>query len=435
MPALIPSSNHLSLLTTLTLVVLLLLGTLIRFWLLTRQIRHVVQHRASVPVAFANAVSLPAHQKAADYTVAKCRLELIQTALSACLVLGWTLLGGLDLLNRALLTQWSGLTQQVLLVLAFMVISSVLDLPMSLYQTFGIEQGFGFNRMTWRLWLADLARSTLVGTVIGVPLLVALLWLMGAAGTGWWLWAWGLWTGFSLLMLLIYPTWIAPLFNQFKPLEDAALRERVFALMQRCGFSARGLFVMDGSRRSAHGNAYFTGFGATKRVVLFDTLLARLQPDEVDAVLAHELGHFHHRHVFKRMLGLFGISLLGFAALGVLSREPAFYTGLGVLPNFMLTPHLPTNTPNDALALLLFMQVVPLVTYFLSPLMARLSRRDEFQADAYAAAQTDAGSLSSALLKLYEDNASTLTPDPLFAQFYYAHPPASERLARLRLST
>ncbi|MGE0498307.1 MAG: M48 family metallopeptidase [Ramlibacter sp.] len=413
-----------SLLLTLAFAAALLAGLLVKFWLATRQIRHVARHRDAVPAAFASAVPLAAHQKAADYTLAKARVGLLELAFGTAVLLGWTLLGGLDLLNQALLA-WlgAGMTQQLALLGAFAVIGGLIDLPFTLYQTFVIEERFGFNKMTPRLWLADLAKSTLIGALIGLPIAALILWLMGAAGGLWWLWAWGVWMGFNLLLLLVYPTFIAPLFNQFKPLDDEALKARVTALMQRCGFSAKGLFVMDGSKRSAHANAYFTGFGAAKRVVFYDTLLARLSADEVDAVLAHELGHFKHRHIIKRMVSLFALSLAGFALLGWLSAQAWFYAGLGVRPNMA--------GANDALALLLFLLAVPVFSFFISPLFAQISRRHEFEADAYAVAQTRGEDLRTALLKLYEDNASTLTPDPVFVRFYYSHPPATERLARM----
>ena len=403
-------------------------GLLLKFWLASRQIRHVAQHRSSVPKAFAARISLAAHQKAADYTITKARLNLLEMALGAAVLLGWTLLGGLDALNQALLgALGGGMWQQLALLAAFVVISAAIDLPVTLYQTFVIEQRFGFNKMTPALWLADLAKSALVGTLIGLPVAALILWLMGAAGPLWWLWAWCFWMGFNLLLMLVYPTFIAPLFNKFQPLEDESLKARVTALMQRCGFAAKGLFVMDGSRRSAHANAYFTGFGAAKRVVFYDTLLRQLSPGEVEAVLAHELGHFKHRHILKRVVSLFALSLAGFALLGWLSTQVWFYTGLGVRPHISLD----WAAPNDALALLLFMLAVPVFTLFIAPLLAQLSRRHEFEADAYAVAQANGGDLASALLKLYEDNASTLTPDPVYVRFYYSHPPASERLARM----
>ncbi len=428
-----PSLLSPSVLLTLVFAAALLAGLALRLWLSSRQIRHVAQHRSTVPAAFAGRIPLAAHQKAADYTVAKARFSLLEMALSAAVLLGWTLLGGLDALNRALLT-WlgGGMVQQLALLAAFAAISGLIDLPATLYQTFVIEQRFGFNKMTPRLWLADLAKSTLMGAAIGLPIAALILWLMGAAGAFWWLWAWGAWMAFNLLLMVIYPLFIAPFFNQFKPLEDASLKERVTALMQRCGFAAKGLFVMDGSRRSAHANAYFTGFGAAKRVVFYDTLLRQLNVGEVEAVLAHELGHFKHRHIVKRIAGLFALSLAGFALLGWLSTQVWFYTGLGVVPNLMLEG-VAGSAPNDALALLLFLLAAPVFTVFISPLFAQLSRRHEFEADAYAMAQADGRDLATALLKLYEDNASTLTPDPVYARFYYSHPPASERLARMPL--
>lgn len=416
---------------TLAFAAALSLGLVLKFWLATRQIRHVARHRAAVPEPFAERITLTAHQKAADYTITKARLGLLETALGAAVLLGWTLLGGLDVLNQWLLqTLGGGMGQQLALIVAFAAIGGLIDLPLSLYQTFVVEECFGFNKMTWRLWLADAAKGLLVGAVIGLPIAALILWLMGAAGPLWWLWAWCFWMGFNLLLMVIYPTFIAPLFNKFQPLEDESLKARVTALMQRCGFSAKGLFVMDGSRRSAHANAYFTGFGAAKRVVFYDTLLRQLAPGEVEAVLAHELGHFKHRHIIQRIVVMFGLSLAGFALLGWLSNQVWFYTGLGVRPNISLDPAL-AAAPNDALALLLFMLVVPVFTFFISPLFSQQSRRHEFQADAYAVAQASGADLSSALLKLYEDNASTLTPDPVYVKFYYSHPPATERLARM----
>jgi STE24 endopeptidase len=412
---------------TLAFAAFLLASLAAKFWLATRQIRHVARHRDTVPPPFASTVSLAAHRKAADYTVVKTRFGLLELAFGAAVLLAWTLLGGLDALNRWLLG-WlgPGMTQQLALLAGFALIGGAAELPFTLYQTFVIEERFGFNKMTLKLWLADLAKSTLLGIAIGLPIAALILWLMGAAGHLWWLWAWGVWMAFNLLLLVIYPTFIAPLFNKFKPLEDETLKARVTELMRRCGFAAKGLFVMDGSRRSAHANAYFTGFGAAKRVVFYDTLLSKLSPGEVDAVLAHELGHFKHKHIIKRIVGLFALSLAGFALLGWLSQQAWFYTGLGVRPNL--------DGPNDALALLLFLVAVPVFSFFVSPLFALLSRKHEFEADAYAVQQTSGKDLSTALLKLYEDNASTLTPDPVFVKFYYSHPPASERLARMSMA-
>ncbi len=419
--------TDLSLTWTLVFSAALVLGLLLKLYLSSRQIRHVSRHRDTVPPAFAATISLASHQKAADYTLTKARFGLLELAFGSALLLGWTLLGGLDKLNQALagsaLAQWGPLATQMALVAGFGLISGALDLPFTLYSTFRIEERFGFNKMSLQLWLADLLKSTLVGMVIGLPIVALILWLMNSAGPLWWLWAWAVWMGFNLLVLVLYPTVIAPIFNKFKPLEDDSLKARVTALMQRCGFAAKGLYVMDGSKRSAHANAYFTGFGAAKRVVFYDTLLKQLSPAEVDAVLAHELGHFKHKHIIQRIVMLFAMSLAGFALIGYLSQQIWFYTGLGVRPNL--------GAPNDALALLLFMLAVPLFSFFISPLMAQLSRQHEFQADAYAALQTDGIYVASALLKLYQDNASTLTPDPVFVKFYYSHPPASERLARM----
>ena len=416
-----------SLVFTLLFAAVLALGLLIRFYLASRQIRHVARRRDEVPAAFASSISLASHQKAADYTIAKSRFGILEMAFGAAVLLGWTLLGGIDALNRALtnsaLADYGSLVPQLALLAAFGFISGLLDLPFTLYTTFRLEDRFGFNKMTFKLWLTDLLKSTLVGLVVGLPIAALILWLMDSAGIWWWLWAWAVWAGFNLLALVLFPTVIAPLFNKFRPLEDETLKARVTALMQRCGFAAKGLYVMDGSKRSAHANAYFTGFGAAKRVVFYDTLLKQLSPGEVDAVLAHELGHFKHKHIIKRIVLMFAMSLAGFALLGWLSSQLWFYTGLGVRPNL--------TAANDALALLLFLMVVPMFSFFVSPVMAQFSRKHEFEADAYAISQTDGRDLQSALLKLYQDNASTLTPDPLFVKFYYSHPPASERLGRM----
>ncbi len=405
----------------------LVLSLAIKLWLASRQMRHVAAHRGAVPAAYAGSVTLAAHQRAADYTLAKGRFGVLTMAFGSMLLLGWTLLGGLDLLNaslrEALQPRWGDLVYQLALLAAFMLIGGVLELPFELYSTFRIEQRFGFNRTTWRLWASDQLKGLLIGAAIGLPLAALFLWIMAAAGSLWWLWAWAAWAGFNLLVMVLYPTVIAPLFNTFEPLADEALKARVEALMARCGFAAKGLFVMDGSRRSAHGNAYFTGLGAAKRVVFFDTLLAKLSAGEVEAVLAHELGHFKRRHVTQRLVMMFGISLAALALLGWLGQQSWFYTGLGVLPS--------ATAANDAVALLLFMVLGSVAGFFVSPLMARLSRRHEFEADAYASAQASAADLSSALLKLHEDNAATLTPDPVYVRFYYSHPPASERLAAL----
>lgn len=417
-------SNAASINTTLAFALALTLSLVLKFWLASRQIRHVAQNRSAVPPAFAGKVSLAAHQKAADYTMTKTRFGLLELAWGAAIVLAWTLLGGLSYLNEWLAGMMGhGIVQQVCLLVAFMAIGSLLDLPFTLYQTFVIEERFGFNKTSLNLWLQDFAKSLLLSALIGIPFITLVIWMMGATGPWWWLWVWGVWMGFNLLALLIYPTLIAPLFNKFQPLEDPDVKKRVSQLMARCGFTSKGFFVMDGSKRSAHANAYFTGFGASKRVVFYDTLLAQLSPPEVDAVLAHELGHFKHRHVIKRIVSMFAISLLGFFALGWISQQVWFFTGLGVVPNL--------GGSNDALALLLFMMVLPLLGTFMGPVFAQMSRNHEFEADAYAVAQTSGEALAGALLKLFEDNASTLTPDPVYVQFYYSHPPATERLGRI----
>ena len=413
-----------SLAMTLTLAALLLANLLTKLWLSGRQVRHVAQHRAQVPAAFAHTISLEAHQKAADYTLAKARVGMMDLGLDAITLMVWTLLGGLDLLNQVT-RQWlgEGMGQQIALVMIFALIGGLMSLPLSLYQTFGVEQRFGFNHTTLKLWVSDLLKGLLVGLLLGLPILWLVLWLMQAGGALWWLYTWAALVVYQLFVMWIAPNVIMPLFNKFTPLEDATLKDRVTALMTRSGFTAKGFFVMDGSRRSAHSNAFFTGFGAAKRVVFFDTLLAKLNGDEMEAVLAHELGHFKHRHIIKMMATSFATSLAGLALLGWVSQQVWFYTGLGVIPNL--------NGNNSALALLLFMLVLPLFTFFVSPLSALRSRTFEFEADAYAVAHSDGKALASALLKLYQDNASTLTPDPWYVAFYYSHPPASQRLVRM----
>ena len=408
----------------------LLSSLAIKYWLLTRQNKHVSLHRPSVPSAFASIISLPDHQKAADYTLAKSKVALWDLALETFLLLAWTLLGGLNALNQMLLQLFGpGLWQEVCVILCFMAVGALINLPLSWYQTFVIESKFGFNNSTLKLWLMDLLKATLLGAVIGIPLLGVILWVMQSGGFYWWIWAWTILVGFQLLMIWIAPNYLMPLFNKFTPLEDESLKARISQLMDRSGFKAKGFFVMDGSKRSAHSNAFFTGIGSSKRVVFFDTLLKQLSADEMEAVLAHELGHFKHKHIVKMMAINFLTTLLGFAALGWIMQQTWFYTGLGVTPNFGLgdAPH------NNALALLLFTLVVPLVSFLLSPISSARSRSQEFEADAYAMQQANANDLKSALLKLYQDNASTLTPDPWFVRFYYSHPPASERLSRMGL--
>jgi STE24 endopeptidase len=419
------TSGSPALLFTLAFVTALLVSVLTRLWLSTRQARHVARHRDAVPAQFAERIPLSAHRRAADYTVARVRLGLVETIAGAAMLVALTLLGGIawvaDVL-RTLLPD-APFWRQVLLVGAVGAIGGAVDLPLAAYRQFGLEKRFGFNRMTPGLFIADLVKGTLLAVALGGPLLIAVLWLMERAGDRWWLWAWAVWVVFNLAVLVLYPTVIAPLFNRFVPLEPGPVRERVERLLARCGFASKGLFVMDGSRRSAHGNAYFTGFGRGKRIVFFDTLLARLDADEIEAVLAHELGHFTHRHILKRIVVSFAMSLAGLWLLGWLSRQPWFYQGLGVTPQ-----------PGDALggiALLLFFLALPVFTFLLQPLGSWMSRRHEFEADAFAARQSNAADLSRALVKLYEDNAATLTPDPVHSAFYDSHPPAALRLARL----
>ena len=391
----------------------------LRCWLAVRQLKHVAAHREAVPAQFAGRITLGSHQKAADYSMTRTRLGFLSLAIEVAVLLAFTLGGGLQVLHDWWATRLDGLAYGVALIFSVMAISSLVDLPLSLYTQFVVEEKFGFNRMTLKLFFADLAKQTLLGALIGTPLLLAVLWLMAQAGSLWWLYTWVFWCAFNLLILLIYPTWIAPLFNKFTPLADNELKARIENLLTRCGFASSGLFVMDGSKRSNHGNAYFTGLGKSKRIVFFDTLLSRLQGGEIEAVLAHELGHFKHRHVMKRIVLMFSLSLGFLAVLGQLMTADWFYHGLGV------------STQNTALALILFFLVVPVFTFLLTPLSSLLSRRHEFEADRYAAEHASASELTNALVKLYEDNAATLTPDPLHSLIYDSHPPAALRIAHL----
>jgi len=401
---------------------LLILTTVIRLWLGRRHIAYIQSHRNAVPAAFAGDISLDAHQKAADYSSAKTRLVMTESLVQAILLWALTLGGGLQLIDEA----WRSVLPDAeiyrgaLVILSAFVISSLVDIPLDYYKAFVVDERFGFNKMTRAMFFSDLVKHSLVGLVLGAPLLFAALWLMQGAGNLWWLYLWVLWSGFNLLMLAVYPTVIAPLFNKFSPLADEALKMRIESLLARCGFKSQGLFVMDGSRRSSHGNAYFTGFGAAKRVVFFDTLLDRLDADEIEAVLAHELGHFKHKHVIKRIALMFIVSFAGLALLGWLVNQPWFYSGLGV------------ENASNYMALLLFILVSPVFTFLLRPLLASYSRKNEFEADAYAAQHSDSKHLIEALVKLYRDNASTLTPDPLHSAFYDSHPPASIRIAKLQ---
>jgi STE24 endopeptidase len=403
----------------------------VRLWLAVRQVTFVREHRDRVPDAFATRIALPAHQKAADYTVAKQRLSMLHTVVDAALLLAMTLGGGL-----AVIVAWTEtfdigpLWRDVLMFAAAGVIYGIVNLPFSWWHTFRIEERFGFNRMTMKLWLTDLVKGLLIAIVLGLPLLVLVLWLMRTAGPYWWLWAWAAWMVFQLLILVLYPTLIAPLFNKFTPMEENPARERIEGLLGRCGFRSAGLFVMDGSKRSGHGNAYFTGFGKAKRIVFFDTLLVRLAPEEIEAVLAHELGHFKLRHVAKRILWSAVLSLAILALLAWLAQAAWFYVGLGI-PESML----PVAYARPGIALELFLLALPVFTFVLEPLSSLYSRKHEFEADAFATQHASAGALTVALVKLYEDNAATLTPDPLHSAFYDSHPPAAMRIARIEALT
>lgn len=409
---------------SLSFVGFLLLMVGLKYWLSWRHVRHVARHAGAVPPQFAGRVSLEAHRKAADYTIAKTRFGLLETAVGAAILVGLTLLGGLQWISDAV-SGWigRGFAFQLALVAIAVLLLAIVDLPFSWFRQFRIEQQYGFNRMTPRLWVADLLKSLLLAAVLGLPLLSAVLGLMREAGQYWWFYAWVLWIGFNALVLIIYPTLIAPLFNKFEPLKDSTLVQRITELLDRTGFSSKGVFVMDGSRRSAHGNAYFTGLGRAKRIVFFDTLVDRLKPAEIEAVLAHELGHFKLRHIAKRLAFSFISSLLFLSLLGWLAEKAWFYTGLGVTPAL--------DGGNQGMALVLFILVLPVFTFTFAPITSYLSRRHEYQADAFAARHASGPDLVSALVKLYEDNASTLTPDPIHSAFYDSHPPASLRVERL----
>jgi STE24 endopeptidase len=393
---------------------------LLRYWLAARQLAHVRAHRTAVPASFAERISLADHQKAADYTITNTRFGMLALAWDSLLLLGWTLGGGLELLDSA----WRGsgfgpIVTGTGLLLSAMIIMTLLDMPFTLYHTFVIEQRFGFNRSTAGVFITDLLKQAALLFVIGAPLLALALWIMEASGGLWWLYVWLVWMTFTLIMFWAYPAVIAPLFNKFTPLENESLKQRIQALMDKCGFHSKGIFVMDGSKRSGHGNAYFTGFGSNKRIVFFDTLLESLEPQEIEAVLAHELGHFRLKHIQKRLLSTMLLSFAALALLGWLAAEPWFYNGLGV------------SQPSSGMALLLFMLVLPVFTVFLQPLLARLSRKHEFEADAYAVQQSSGADLIHALVKMYRENASTLTPDPLYSSFHDSHPPAPVRIAHI----
>jgi len=400
------------------------LYTTVQIWLANRHIRFVSGHRGTVPEAFAGRIEPSAHEKAADYTIAKTSLERIEIVIGGLLLLAWTLGGGLELLN----TFWLGTELDTLWIgtgflLSLFAIMSLIDIPMALYRTFVIEERFGFNKSTLAIFFSDQLKQLMLLVVIGAPLIALVLWLMGNAGELWWLWVWAVWTGFGLFMMWAYPAFIAPLFNTFSALEEGALRERIQGLLTRCGFTSNGIFVIDGSRRSGHGNAYFSGLGQNKRIVFFDTLIESLSADEIEAVLAHELGHFRRKHIIKRIISMAIFSLIGLAILGWLVGQAWFYTGLGL------------STPSLHAALALFLIAMPVFTFFLHPLSSWFSRKHEFEADAYAAEVSSAEALTLALVKLYEENASTLTPDPLYSAFHDSHPPAAIRIAHLAANT
>ncbi|MBV1777136.1 M48 family metallopeptidase [Burkholderiaceae bacterium DAT-1] len=397
------------------------INILLQLWLKTRHIRHISAHREAVPVAYVGSIDLEQHQKAADYSIAKARYARLALVWESALLIAFTLGGGiawLDNVSRSMLGDGiaGGLGLFALLGLA----NGLLDLPFSLYQTFVLETRFGFNKVTPALFVTDLIKGTLLGAAIGLPLLSVVLWLMSQAGSTWWIWTWGVWTGFGLLMMAIYPKWIAPIFNKFSPLEDASLKTRIDALLVKCGFQSNGVFLMDGSKRSSHGNAYFTGFGKTKRIVFFDTLIERLTPVEIEAVLAHELGHFACKHIVQRMVVSYVLGFVVLALMGWMKDASWFYAALGV-------PH-----PSTAAALVLFFLALPVFTFPFGWIGSFMSRKHEFEADAFAVAHSDGAALESGLIKLYRDNASTLTPDPLHSLFYDSHPPASLRIAALR---
>lgn len=406
---------------TIAFVALLIITTVTRIWLGRRHVGHIQANRNQVPAAFSDSISLDAHQKAADYSSAKTRLMITESTAQAVLLALLTIGGGLLWIDEA----WRGVMpgheifRGALVILSAFLVSSVVELPFDYYKSFVVDQKFGFNKMTPAMFFSDLLKHSLVGLALGAPILFAALWLMQSSGDYWWLYLWVVWSVFNLLMLAIYPTFIAPLFNKFTPLTDESLKQRIETLLTKCGFKSQGLFVMDGSARSSHGNAYFTGFGSSKRVVFFDTLLDRLDANEIEAVLAHELGHFKHHHVIKRIALMFIVSFIGLALLGWLKQQGWFYEGLGV------------TQPSDYMALLLFLLVSPVFLFLLRPLMASYSRKNEFEADEYAANHAEAKYLVDALVKLYRDNASTLTPDPLHSAFYDSHPPASIRISRL----
>jgi STE24 endopeptidase len=405
---------------TLLFLVALAGSLMLRYWLAARQLAHVRKHRETVPESFADRVPLEDHHKAADYTITNTRIGMIALAYDSLLLLGWTLGGGFEWLDNSWRAEnFSPVVTGVGVMLSAMVLMSLLDLPFSLYHTFVVEERFGFNRSTIGVFFGDLLKQAALLLVIGGPLIALALWIMEASGSLWWLYVWAVWMAFSLIMFWAYPAVIAPLFNKFSPLDNEALKQRIQALMDKCGFRSKGIFVMDGSKRSGHGNAYFTGVGNNKRIVFFDTLLESLEPQEIEAVLAHELGHFKLKHIQKRLLTTFALSLAALALLGWLEGANWFYTSLGV------------SQRSSWMALMLFMMVMPVFSFFLQPLMSLLSRKHEFEADAYAVKQSSGTDLIQALVKMYRENANTLTPDPLYSAFHDSHPPAPVRISHI----
>ncbi|NYT57405.1 M48 family metallopeptidase [Alcaligenaceae bacterium] len=410
---------------TLLFIAFLIADIVLRFWLDSRQLRHVQKHRDKVPDEFSDRIGLRSHQRAADYTIAKIQFSMAERITEAVVLVCLTLLGGLQFIDMRLgLLIDHEMLRQLALIGAVLALMGVIGLPFSAWRKFKLEARYGFNRVKPRLFIQDACKTLLITLILGTPLVAGVLWVMANTGTNWVWWAWGLWVVFNFLILWLFPTVIAPLFNKFTPLENPEMAERIHALAQRCGFSLGGLFVMDGSKRSAHGNAYFTGFGKARRIVFFDTLLSRLNIDEIEAVLAHELGHFKHKHIIKRMIISFSLALAFLLLLGWLSTQVWFYVELGVLPQL--------GRPNDALALILFFLAMPVFTFWATPLASWMSRRDEFQADRYAAGVSSSSHLISALVKLYDDNAATLTPDPVHSAFYDSHPPAVLRIQQLK---
>jgi STE24 endopeptidase len=395
-------------------------SVVLRLWLAQRHLSHVRAHRETVPSSFAGRIAPDDHQKAADYTMTNTRVGMLMLVWDTLLLLGWTLGGGLEWLDQIWRTAGYGpVITGTAMILSAMVIMTLLDLPFSLYHTFVVEERYGFNRSTPAVFVTDLLKNGLLLALIGGPMIALALWIMDASGGNWWLYVWAVWITFTLIMFWAYPAIIAPLFNKFSPLDDDSLKQRIQSLMDKCGFRSKGIFVMDGSKRSGHGNAYFTGFGSNKRIVFFDTLLETLEPDEIEAVLAHELGHFRLKHIQKRLLSTAALSFCALALLGWLAQQAWFYHGLGI------------SQPSSWMALLLFLMVMPVFTFFLQPLLARLSRKHEFEADAYAVKQSSGEDLVHALVKMYRENASTLTPDPLYSAWHDSHPPAPVRIAHI----